>query len=72
MGEYNIVELVILCTVIFIGVLVWIIWGEANFDRVILTGPYEVGHMDIYMKNTGNAVSVYYPMDKDEHKRIMD
>lgn len=72
MQEYNIVAEIILCTVIFFGILTAILYGEANFNRVTLTGPFEVGHKDIHISKTGNAVSVFYPMDKEVHAEILD
>lgn len=39
------------------------IYGEANFTRINLIGPYQVGHKDIYSSKDGVAISVYYPMD---------
>ena len=72
MGEYNLIAEIILCLVIFLGILFTILFGEANFNRVVLTGPFEVGHKDIYISSTGNAVSVFYPMDKDVHASILD
>lgn len=70
--EYNIVAEVIFCTILFFGILVSILYGEGNFNRLELTGRYEVGHKEIYISKTGNAVSVFYPMDKEVHKKILD
>ena len=72
MGEYNIIAEIILCVVIFIGILSSLMYGEANFNRLYLTGPFEVGHKDINISSTGNAISVFYPMDPDVHAEIMD
>jgi len=72
MQEYNIVALIIFSTVVFFGLITPIFYGDSNFKRVELSGPYEVGHKDIYMNVTGNAVSVFYPMDKDVHNKILD
>merc|ERR1719162_231613 len=38
MGEYNIIAEIILCVVIFIGILSSLMYGEANFNRLYLTG----------------------------------
>ena len=72
MGEYNLIAEIVLCTVIFFGILMTILFGEANFNRLILTGPYEVGHKNMHISSTGNAISVFYPMDRDIHTKIMD
>lgn len=72
MEEYNLVVLIIFSVVILLGILVALCFGEASFDRLILTGPFEVGHKDVHISSTGNAVSVFYPMDKETHKEIMD
>ena len=71
MGEYNLIAEIILCVVIFLGILVTILFGEANFERLKLTGPFEVGHKDIHISHTGNAISVFYPMDPEIHAQIM-
>jgi hypothetical protein len=71
MGEYNLIAEIILCVVIVLGILTTILFGESNFERVKLTGPFEVGHKDIHISHTGNAVSVFYPMDKEVYKQIM-
>lgn len=72
MEEYNIVALIIFSTVVFFGLITPIFYGDSNFSLVELSGPYEVGHKDIFMSVTGNAVSVFYPMDKDVHNKILD
>ena len=36
-----------------------------------MTGPFEVAHKDYLCKN-GLTVSVWYPMDRDEHKRSLN
>jgi len=71
MGEYNLIAEIILCLVIFAGILITILFGEGDFAKVKLTGPFEVGHKDIHITGTGNAISVFYPMDKDVYRRIM-
>ena len=45
-------------------------YGEGNLSRIKLVGPYQVGHREFHLQHSGNAVSVYYPMDKaDYHKQ---
>ena len=39
-------------------------YGEGNLSRIKLVGPYQVGHREFHLRDSGNAVSVYYPMDK--------
>ena len=36
-----------------------------------MVGPYQVGHSEYFTSKGGNAVSVYYPMDKSEYKRTI-
>lgn len=71
MGEYNLIAEIILCLVILCGILSSILFGEATFDRLKLTGPFQVGHKDIHISSTGNAISVFYPMDKHVYAEIM-
>ena len=72
MGEYNLIAEIFLCIVIFLGILMTLLFGEGNFNRLKLSGPFEVGHKDIHISSSGNAVSVFYPMDKDVYDKIMD
>ena len=37
-----------------------------------MVGPYQVGHTEFYMRIGGNAVSVYYPVDREEYKRTIN
>jgi hypothetical protein len=34
-----------------------------------MSGPYQVGHQDIYSEKDGIVLSVYYPMDIEEYKK---
>lgn len=44
-----------------------LVYGEGNLSRINLDGPYEVGHKDFHLRESGTAISVYYPMDKHEY-----
>lgn len=44
-----------------------LLFGEGNLDRLEMTGPYEVGHLDLFCDIHGSAISCYYPMDRKEH-----
>lgn len=37
-----------------------------------MSGPYQVGHQDIYSEKDGIVLSVYYPMDIEEYKRTIN
>jgi len=57
---------------LFNGFCLWLsykmlnIFGPGDFSRVNLIGNYAVGYMKFYLKNgKGNAVSVFYPVDKE-------
>ena len=52
------------------SVLLLLAFGDSDFSRVKLTGPFQVGHRDIRTK-FGNEVSVYYPVDKEVYKRML-
>lgn len=71
MDVFSYVALAIYCIFLLTAIILSLIWGEANFDRVKLTGPFQVGHQDYMCKKNGIYVSVYYPMDKDEHRRSL-
>lgn len=34
-----------------------------------MNGHYQVGHQDIHTSKDGIAVSVYYPMDREEYSK---
>eukprot|EP00347_Sterkiella_histriomuscorum_P022751 403337292 len=55
----------VLCSV---STLLLILYGEVNFNRLKVFGPYQVGFKEFRTKKFGNAVSVYYPMCKDLYK----
>ena len=46
-------------------------YGEVSFFQFKTNGRWEVGHKDIHTKRSGLAVSVYYPISKAEHKRLL-
>ena len=48
-----------------------IYFGDANFNRLKMVGPYQVGHKEYFTSGGGNGVSVYYPMDKEEYRRLI-
>lgn len=68
MDVYNIIPLIIYCCFLAFAIIITCIYGEANFSRLNLIGPFEVGHKEFFTKD-GIACSVFYPMDKDEWKR---
>jgi len=68
MDVFSYVALVVYCVFLLTAIILSLIWGEANFDRVKMSGPFEVGHKDYMDKTNGIYVSVWYPMDKDEHE----
>jgi hypothetical protein len=71
MDVYSVIALVIYCTFLGFAIIATIIFGWSNFDRVKLSGPYQVGHKDIVNKKDGIAISVWYPMDKDEYEKTI-
>ena len=48
-----------------------IAFGDSDFSRMELKGPYQVGHRDYRTAKLGSEVSVFYPVDKDEYKRVI-
>jgi hypothetical protein len=71
MDVYSIIALAIYCTFLFITLLAVFLYGEGNMDRFELTGPFEVGHKDLWTPTGGLELSIYYPMDKDEYKQTL-
>ncbi len=63
----SIISLVFL--VISIGLLV--AFGDSDFSRMSLKGPYQVGYRDLRTSNYGSEVSIYYPVDRDEYYRVI-
>lgn len=51
--------------------LLLILFGEVNFNRSKAIGPYEVGYKEFKTTKYDNAVSVYYPINKDHYKRMI-
>ena len=68
MDVYSVIALAIYCTFLGIAIICSFIFGEANFNGVKMTGPFEVGHKEIFCRKDGTAISVWYPMDIDEYK----
>lgn len=42
-------------------------YGDGSFNQATPTGPYEVAVLEIHLPDSGNPISVFYPMDK-HHK----
>lgn len=55
-------------TVLAITLIILARWGEGNFSKAKPKGPYAVGHKVIYVKDKYNAVSVFYPVDKQVYE----
>lgn len=64
---FSIIILTIYLAFLSIALVITISFGEGNLDRVKMTGPFEVGYQDIYSEKDGRAVSVWYPMDKEDY-----
>jgi len=67
MDTFSYIALGIYCVFLLTAIILTLIWGEANFDRVKLSGPFQVGHQDYMCQKEGIFISVWYPMDKEEH-----
>lgn len=57
--------------IISLIVLYNFVFGEVSFFQFRTNGKWEVGHKDIHTSKSGLAVSVYYPISKDEHKKAL-
>jgi hypothetical protein len=50
MDVFSYIALGIYCTFLGTAIILNLIWGEANFERIKMTGPFEVGHQDYICK----------------------
>lgn len=71
MDVFSFIALIIYCTFLSFAIFGNLLFGEGNLDKMVMTGPYEVGHKDIHCSKMGSAISVYYPMDKAEHRKYV-
>jgi hypothetical protein len=46
-------------------------YGKCSFEKLKLNGPYEVGHKEFFSEKYGQAVSVFYPMDKKKYDELI-
>ena len=72
MDVFSIIALIIYCSFLLFSILCTIAFGEGNLDRIEMTGPFQVGHKDIHSSKDGIALSVYYPMDRDEYDKTIN
>lgn len=68
MEVFSLAALIIYCTFLSIALLTIFLFGEGNLDRYKMTGPFEVGHKDMFTTEGGIECSCYYPVDRDEFK----
>ena len=52
-------------SLLFLGVSIGLLvaFGDSDFSRMHLKGPYQVGHKDYRTIKLGSEVSIYYPVD---------
>lgn len=53
------------------SILLLALYGEVNFNRMNMFGHYQVGYKEFKSKQLGNMVSVYYPISKETHSRMI-
>jgi len=71
MDVYHVAALVIYCLFLGAAILATILFGEGNFAKFKITGPYQVGHQDMYTSRDGIECSCFYPMDRDEYDKTI-
>jgi hypothetical protein len=49
------------------SVTILILFGETDFSRLKMTGPYEVGYKEFRTTKLDNEVSVFYPINRKYH-----
>jgi len=69
-GSNIIVDIIGLVFTAF-SVTLLVLFGEVNLNRLKAIGPYEVGYKEFKTSKFDNAVSVYYPINKDHYKRMV-
>lgn len=47
----------------FVSVAAFLLYGDGTFGKAQVTGEYQVGHKEFYVKKSGCAVSVFYPIE---------
>jgi hypothetical protein len=45
------------------------LYGDGDFKKIVPRGKYFVGFKEFHVQKTQCAVSVYYPMDKDDYDK---
>lgn len=70
MDVYSVIALVIYCVFLAIALLLVFIFGEGDLDRFKISGPFEVGHKDMFTSD-GVEMSCFYPMDKEEYAKTI-
>ena len=68
MDVFSYIALGIYCSFLAFSIIMSFVFGEANFNDIELIGPYQVGHKDYHTRD-GIAMSIFYPMDKEEYKK---
>lgn len=67
MDVFSYIALAIFLIFLIFAICGNIIFGEGNLDKIVMTGPFQVGHKDVFCTKSGAAVSVFYPMDIEEY-----
>jgi hypothetical protein len=62
---------IISLSVLAVSICFLIFFGDSDFSRMKLRGPYQVGYREFRTDKLGNEVSVFYPVDKPDYKRHM-
>ena len=54
---------------IVIAIILKMIFGNGDFKRVKLHGPYQVGFKEFRSQANKNFANVFYPIDKEEYDK---
>ncbi len=73
MTQFSTRQTISIISLIFLSLSIGLIlaFGDSDFTRMHLRGPYQVGHRDYRTSKLGSEVSIYYPVDQDEYRRVI-
>ena len=71
MDVYSLIALIIYSSFLLFAILATLIYGLGNFNKIEMNGPYEVGHKDAWNNKNGLGMSIWFPMDREEHARTI-
>ena len=56
---------------LLVSVAELLLFGDSDFGKVVMTGPYEVGFKEFRTTKLDNEVSVFYPISRTHHSELI-